>query len=251
MDIYRSTDKPAGMDWSMRSVFAALVLSALVSVSAYSATPVPNVIQGRITEVTDFPPVGSGYIVTWIGVTVFRDDTLQTSEVLIPYASDHEELPIAGERCMFKVHDGMAGGWIGRRSVRTHPAILVDSFRCGKPGTHSAADLNENRAAFDGKEVTVRGYLWIGAEQLYIVDRRFYADDAWKTNSGCLSLLNIGALYERADVFNGKYVELNGKFVENRDSYGVSLMACGETGIDLHANPGAAIRFVTPAAPFR
>lgn len=113
----------------------------------------------------------------------------------------------------------------------------------------SVSSLNASRAAFSGKEVVVRGYMWIGPEELYIVDRRFDNDDAWERASGCLSLLNVGDIGHYAARFNGKYVELTGMFVEENLSYGPSLMVCGATGIDLHGKPGVAVKVLDGPLP--
>jgi hypothetical protein len=103
------------------------------------------------------------------------------------------------------------------------------------------AELNRRRGEFDGKEVVVRGYLWVGPEQLYVIDKPFNTDDAFDKASGCLSLLNVGHIETKA-AWTGKYVEIKGRFVEKNESYGVSLMTCGWTGLDLHADPDAAIK---------
>jgi|GEM_PF-2750064 len=129
-------------------------------------------------------------------------------------------------------------------------AGLVLAFASGvqPPSPPSVSSLNAHRAAFAGKEIVVRGYMWIGPEELYIVDRRFDTDDAWAQASGCLSLLNVGDIGNYAARFNGKYVEVRGLFVDENLSYGPSLMVCGATGIDLHGNPGVAVKVLDDGA---
>jgi hypothetical protein len=113
----------------------------------------------------------------------------------------------------------------------------------------TVSSLNQRRDVFDGKDVRLKGYLWIGPEQLYIVDRKFDNDDAWQKNSGCLSLLNAGSLGSMAKTLTGKYVEITGRFVADSSSYGVSLMVCGSTGLDLGAHPEEHIKVIDGPGP--
>ncbi|KJV32528.1 hypothetical protein [Luteibacter yeojuensis] len=125
-------------------------------------------------------------------------------------------------------------------------SALLSSADADPPRTvPNVSTLNANRESFSGQEVTVKGYLWIGPEQLYIVDRRFYSDDGWKRASGCLSLVNVGDIDKEAGL-SGKLVEITGTFVTDNITYGISLMVCGETGIDLHGAPGTAIKAIVP-----
>lgn len=113
----------------------------------------------------------------------------------------------------------------------------------------TVSSLNQRRGEFDGKDVRLKGYLWIGPEQLYIVDRKFDNDDAWQKNSGCLSILNAGSLGSMAKTLTGKYVEITGRFVADSSSYGVSLMVCGSTGLDLGAHPEEHIEVIDSLGP--
>ncbi|QWT21277.1 hypothetical protein KPL74_04580 [Bacillus sp. NP157] len=243
-----ATDKPGRIVYTtIRSLLLAIL--ALTTSSAMAGVAgAPEHVNARVVTVSAFPHSMSGVVITWVALTVAPDGGDERREFLMPFLSEDQPQPKVGEDCVFTVHRAKAGGTVGRAVAPTHDAIVIDTFECGppgmgpSPGTHSAADLNQNRAAFDGKEVTVRGYLWIGGEQMYLVDRRFDADDAWAPDSGCLSLLNFGDLDEHADSFSGKYVELKGKFVKDNKPYGPSLMVCGATGIDLHANTATAIR---------
>jgi hypothetical protein len=116
------------MKFGARIVFMALLSTG----SAQSGPLASRVLQGRVSQVSDFPPVGSGFTVTWISITVIKDEDLQRIELVVPYASDQQQLPPVGEDCLFRVHDGQAGGWIGRTTINTHDAVIIDSFRCGK-----------------------------------------------------------------------------------------------------------------------
>ena len=128
--------------------------------------------------------------------------------------------------------------------------ILSASVRASAPtSVDTVSSLNQRRDVFDGKDVRLKGYLWIGPEQLYIVDRKFDNDDAWQKNSGCLSLLNAGSLGSRAKTLTGKYVEITGRFVADSSSYGVSLMVCGSTGLDLGAHPEERIKVIASPGP--
>ncbi|QWT19593.1 hypothetical protein KPL74_17825 [Bacillus sp. NP157] len=97
--------------------------------------------------------------------------------------------------------------------------------------------LNANRATYDGKQVTLHGFLVIGPESMYLVKRPGYDKDYWANDSGCLSLLDTGDLGSKEELYNGKYVEITGVFRANNHSYGISLAECGLTGLDINGEP--------------
>jgi hypothetical protein len=119
--------------------------------------------------------------------------------------------------------------------------LISRTSESSRESTTTISELNLRREEFDDREVVVRGYLWIGPEQIYVTDQRFKNDDAFDKASGCLSLVNVGRIESRI-AWSGRYVEIKGRFVEKNNSYGVSLMTCGWSGLDLHGNPGGAIR---------
>jgi len=96
--------------------------------------------------------------------------------------------------------------------------------------------LNLHKSQYDGQRLTVRGYLVIGPESMYIVKRLDYDKDFWASDSGCLSLLNTGDLGEKGRLYDGKYVEVKGLFRANNYAYGISLSECGLTGLDIDGN---------------
>lgn len=61
----------------MRFGAVVLILVLVSSASAQSAPPASRVLQGRVSQVSEFPPVGSGVTVTWISITVIKDEDLQ------------------------------------------------------------------------------------------------------------------------------------------------------------------------------
>jgi hypothetical protein len=89
-------------------------------------------IEARVINVSDFPSAGSGYTVTWISIQVIGDLDTQSRELLTPYLSDKQELPSPGDHCLFNVHDGPAGGSVGRQTRDTKESTIIDSFRYGK-----------------------------------------------------------------------------------------------------------------------
>jgi hypothetical protein len=106
------------------------------------------------------------------------------------------------------------------------------------------SNLNLHRAQYDGQELMLRGYLVIGPESMYLVKVLGSDKDFWATNSGCLSLLNTGDLGEKGDLYNGKYVEIQGMFRASNYSYGISMSECGLTGLDIDGKPTKHIKII-------
>ncbi|KRE97614.1 hypothetical protein ASG87_15285 [Frateuria sp. Soil773] len=92
--------------------------------------------------------------------------------------------------------------------------------------------------------MTLRGYLVVGPESMYLVTRLGYDKDYWAKDSGCLSLLNTGDLGEKEDLYNGKYIEIRGLFRASNYSYGISLSECGLTGLDIGGDASGHIKIV-------
>jgi len=97
--------------------------------------------------------------------------------------------------------------------------------------------LNAQRKQYDGQNLTLHGFLVIGAESMYLVKRLGYDKDYWAPDSGCLSLLNTGDLGAKEGLYNGKYVEITGVFRASNYSDGISLSECGLTGLDIDGDP--------------
>jgi hypothetical protein len=104
--------------------------------------------------------------------------------------------------------------------------------------------LNLHKSQYDGQTLTIRGYLVIGPESMYIVKRLGYDKDYWANDSGCLSILNTGDLGEKGDIYNGKYVEVEGIFRASNYSYGISLSECGLTGLDIDGNANGRVKII-------
>ncbi|MGF6492184.1 hypothetical protein ABIE56_000337 [Luteibacter sp. 621] len=107
----------------------------------------------------------------------------------------------------------------------------------------AATQLNQKKSDFDQKVVTVRGYLSIGPESLYVTTKKGYVGDFWQPDSGCLSLLNTGDLGRAESRLDGKLVEVTGVFQASNYSYGISMAECGLTGLDVG---GALLKNVRP-----
>lgn len=129
--------------------------------------------------------------------------------------------------------------------MKVSSILLLLLFILPWVGSCSAADnaldiqrLNANRERYDGKQLTLYGFLVIGPESMYLMKRPGYDKDYWARDSGCLSLLNTGDLGEKESLYNGKYVEIRGLFRANNYSYGISLSECGLTGLDIDGDPG-------------
>src|SRR5436189_186551 len=124
-------------------------------------------------------------------------------------------------------------------------SLLLPAFLFLSAATGSAEDnsldiqaLNASREKYDGRQLTLRGFLVVGSESMYLVKRLGYEKDHWSRDSGCISLLDTGDLGEKDDQYNGKYAEVTGVFRANNYSYGISLSECGLTGIDIGGDPG-------------
>ncbi|MEI7036285.1 hypothetical protein [Fulvimonas yonginensis] len=115
--------------------------------------------------------------------------------------------------------------------------VPITSFGSVTDNSLDIQALNANRAKYDGKQLTLHGFLVIGPESMYLVKRLGYDKDYWAKDSGCLSLLNTGDLGNKEDLYNGKYVEITGLFRANNYSYGISLSECGLTGLDINGDP--------------
>lgn len=108
------------------------------------------------------------------------------------------------------------------------------------------ASLNLKKKDYDGQHIHVRGYVVVGSESMYIVQKLGYQDDFWAKDSGCLSLLSTGKLGFMEDRYNGKYAEVEGQFRADNDSYGISMSECGVTGIDIDADAPGQIKRLSP-----
>lgn len=101
----------------------------------------------------------------------------------------------------------------------------------------SISELNTVPENYDGKTVTVTGWVVLGAESRYIVSqKRGYT--TWKKGATCLSVINGRGLDAREDEFNGKKVRLTGIVRADADKDGsVRLAMCSGTGLDLESQP--------------
>lgn len=101
----------------------------------------------------------------------------------------------------------------------------------------SISELNTVPDKYDGKKVTVTGWVVIGPESRYIVAQKT-GYTLWKKGATCLSVINGGGLDAREDEFNGKQVRLTGLIRANADEDGeVRLGMCSGTALDLENEP--------------
>lgn len=125
-------------------------------------------------------------------------------------------------------------------------ALTVTSSGIAADHQTDIPELNANRTHYDGRQLTLHGYLVIGPETMYLVRRPGYDKDYWAKDSGCLSLLDTGDLGTKEDKLNGKYVEITGVFRANNQSYGISLSECGQTGLDIGGDADGHIKLTEP-----
>lgn len=120
----------------IRMVACALpvALPAPLPAGGSAIAPDPWTVRARVVKVSDFPMATSGLIRIWISLTVDQDEDLKRLELLLLYLSRDQEVPRVAEHCIFQVHGERAGGFVGRGSVDTHDAIIVDTFRCSAKG---------------------------------------------------------------------------------------------------------------------
>ena len=119
----------------------ALVIGCILLPSRPAKASEHLVLRARVVEEPAFPSVESGIIVTWVSIAVVRDGDLKRLELLQVYVSPDEPVPRFGEHCIFRVHNERAGGFVGRSTVDTHDAIIVDDFRCGERGKYQSEIL--------------------------------------------------------------------------------------------------------------
>lgn len=95
------------------------------------------------------------------------------------------------------------------------------------------SQLNAHASSYDGKQVTVRGWLVLGFEKRYLVDdKRSYKD--WPSDDVCVTVVNANALLVRQSEYNEKQVELRGTFHRDVLSNGVvRLGACNTSGLEI------------------
>ncbi|APG05915.1 hypothetical protein BJI69_19740 [Luteibacter rhizovicinus DSM 16549] len=90
-----------------------------------------RLLHARVMTISDFPPVMSGIIKTWISMAVVEDGTSTRQELLMVYLGDQQPMPKVRDDCLFTVHREEAGGFVGRGSRANHLATVVDDYRCG------------------------------------------------------------------------------------------------------------------------
>src|SRR6187402_3745602 len=93
--------------------------SALFFLSCEAAASSPaESIEAIVKDVSPFPVPASGYITTWVRITVLPYQAEQTSDILLAYVSKTQPMPKVGEHCIFTVHKRLAGGFVGRDRIR-------------------------------------------------------------------------------------------------------------------------------------
>jgi hypothetical protein len=102
-------------------------------------------------------------------------------------------------------------------------ASVVISFR----------DLVDRPGEFDGKLITVRGYMMLEPELRGFTEKKV-SSAAASDVVDCLTLAHVpGQLRKKAPI--GRYVRLTGVFKENINDGYVDLAACGDNGIEILA----------------
>ena len=93
-------------------------------------------------------------------------------------------------------------------------------------------ELNDHPGKYDGKHVTVRGWVVIGDEARYLTATRNASRDTDLLT--CISVINGGGLDAQEKNVNGKLVLLSGIFREDvfRDKV-IRLGLCNKTALDL------------------
>ena len=107
---------------------AILAIALLLPILASAAES--RHMRAQVVATSDFPRATSGYIITWVGISVIEDRSFTTIQLLETYVSREQPLPHVGDHCVFDVHNERAGGFVGSSTVDTYDAAIVDGFRC-------------------------------------------------------------------------------------------------------------------------
>jgi hypothetical protein len=107
-------------------VLLLFLMATFYASSALGATD----FSAKVTRVSAFPGPRSGVVITWVALSVVKDEAQPEQELLLPYMSEDQPQPKVGEKCLFSVHSQPAGGYVGSSFVAVHDAIVIDSFQC-------------------------------------------------------------------------------------------------------------------------
>lgn len=87
-------------------------------------------IDAVVKKISPFPVPTSGYMTTWVRVTVVPIHSREMVDMLLTYLSDTQLMPVVGKRCTFNVHHQLAGGFVGQDRVENADSLVIDSFEC-------------------------------------------------------------------------------------------------------------------------
>jgi hypothetical protein len=191
-----------------------------------------------------------------INPTLVWKAELKDQPVAFMYSRSDWPLVPAFETPVFYVFKGKTlvgsrSGWAGPKDMPALRELVLRAKGDAALGQTSAlgaeppidiSTLNLKRTEFDKRVVTVRGYLTIGPESLYVVIKKGHIADFWQPDSECLSLLNTGNVDAVEATSNGKLVEITGTFQADNYAYGISMSECGTTGMDLGGDIRASIK---------
>lgn len=216
-----------------------ILLGMLGAFCCMAFKTIPENVKGRVTVVGATPAFTSGVIEAWIGVTVAPAGKGASARLFLRYLTPDQPIPRAGETCTFSVRNGDVSGLVGTTMLNLKEQQLVDSFHCDPTSPSGAmseqvtvADLNAHPEKFDGKRVTVPGWVVIGHEARYLTATKHASRDMDRET--CISVINGAGLDTRERDLHGKHVLLSGIFREDvfRDSI-VRLGLCNKTALDL------------------
>jgi len=85
---------------------------------------------------------------------------------------------------------------------------------------------------YDGTLVTVEGYVDVGIERRFLLEKPSVADSI--KGNPCITLISAGRIMSDVEKFNGKRVRLTGKFIKDYSKLGIVHMgSCGFPALDL------------------
>jgi hypothetical protein len=110
---------------------AALAL-LIGSIAAPSHSENPRPIREALVRIQDIgprPPFGSGYVATYVELTV-RQPKVGARIFYLPHMDETQAVPVVGAQCRFKYRIRRLNGLVGQRPESIKKAAVVDGFDC-------------------------------------------------------------------------------------------------------------------------
>jgi len=94
------------------------------------------------------------------------------------------------------------------------------------------SDLHNKSASYDGKVISVDGYVDIATERRFLQQNP--PSEGSRAGATCVTLFYVGRILGDLDRYNRKHVRLTGMYMANfGDRRLINLGACGSSGLDI------------------